>query len=307
MSTGPVVVGVDDSGDARSAVLWAAQQASLTGTSLLIVHSPPLPPAATPSGVLSAALHASDDVGRSVLQDSAALARATQPEVLVRTLLSHAEPAHALVDLSAEADLLVLGSRSTVEGKMSLLASKRLQVSAHAHCPVLLLGPVATFGSPQAVSTVVAGVTGSRAGQAALAYATAEAARREAVLRLVRVEPAAGASRHVGRPDEASGDLLSAKAREIRRQHPNLTVLTDLVTGTAAELLPAYSDSSSILVVGCRYSDDQWNARLGPVATSAVRRNRGAVVVVGAGSDDRWAASEDFRGDGWSLPAGSRA
>jgi hypothetical protein len=72
------------------------------------------------------------------------------------------------------------------------------------------------------------------------------------------------------------------QAARLREEHPGLTVLVDTVAGDAVELLPSYSDSSSILVVGCHHTDDHWSTRLGAVATSVVHRNRGAVVVVGS-------------------------
>ncbi|MDQ1745044.1 MAG: hypothetical protein QOE23_3383, partial [Pseudonocardiales bacterium] len=116
MTTSPVVVGVDASADARSAVLWAVAEAALANTSLLIVHSPGLPTAATAQ--LGAALRACDDVGQSVLDAAVAIARASRPDVPVKVLLSHADPAQALIDVSAEAQLLVLGSRSVAPGEL---------------------------------------------------------------------------------------------------------------------------------------------------------------------------------------------
>jgi|SRR4051812_2444672 len=282
MTMPPVVVGVDDSVDARSAVLWAAEEAMLARTSLLVVHSPALPPSA-PTGHLSTALRASDDVGRSVLDAAMALARASQPSLLVKGLLSHAGAIQALIDVSAEAQLLVLGSRTAAVGDMSLLSSKRVTVSAHAHCPVLLLGPVSTFSPPSTVARIVVGAATTRAGRAAMAFAAAEAVRRNVPLYLLRLEQPAP----VGAPPDQQERLsrteeqFALEVAALRRERPDLVVVAELARGEAAEVLPAYSDSSTILVVGCHHSDDHWSTRLGPVATSVVHRNRGAVVVVG--------------------------
>ncbi len=189
MTMPPVVVGVDDSVDARSAVLWAAEEAMLAETSLLVVHSPTLP--MSTAGHLGAALRASDDVGHSVLDSAIALALASQPRLLVRGLLSHADPIQALIDVSAEAQLVVLGARTAPSGDLSMLSSKRVVVSAHAHCPVLLLGPVSTFSPPSLVSRIVVGAGATRAGRAAVAFAAAEAGRRDVPLHLLRLEPPA--------------------------------------------------------------------------------------------------------------------
>lgn len=289
MNVGPVVVGVDNTIDACSAVLWAAQEAALAQTSLLILHSSPTPSATASGGYLSAVLRDCDDAGHAVLRDLAALAQAAQPAIVISTLLSHADPAQALIGLSAQARLLVLGSRSAETEEMPLLASKRTLISARAHCPVLLLGPIWVFDSPRNVSRVVVGVAPTRAARAAVEFATVEAVRRNVALHLVRIEqePAAQLSEHAAGPGKEHllnlqpMDSLSAEAREINRNYPGLTVLADPATGYAAESLPSYSDSSSILVVGCRHSDDRWSTRLGPVTTSVVHRNRGPVVIVG--------------------------
>jgi hypothetical protein len=287
MTMPPVVVGVDDSVDARSAVLWAAEEAMLVGTSLLVVHSPVLPLSA-PAGHLVAALRASDDVGRTVLDSAIALAQVSQPQVAVKGLLSHADPVQALIDVSAEAQLVVLGARTAV-GDMSMLSSKRVMVSAHAYCPVLLLGPVSTFSPPSMVSRIVVGAGTTRAGRAAAAFAVAEAARRNVPLHLVRLErsgqpaspAAAGASSEMPEYRSRAEEELAEEAASLRRERPGLVVVAELARGEPAEVLPAYSDSSTILVVGCHHSDDHWSTRLGPVATSMVHRNRGPVVVVG--------------------------
>ncbi len=300
MASVPVVVGVDDTADARSAVLWAAQEAVLARTSLLIVHAPRLPPAGVAAGYLGAALRASDDVGHAVVAAAVALARANEPEVVVRALLSHADPAQALIDVSAEAHLLVLGSRHSTMGELSLLASKRMLVSAHAHCPVLLLGPVSTFSRPRGVARIVVGASNSRAGRAAVAFATAEAVRRDVALQLVQLElaPAAGSAgpaRHTAVSVRPTLTWLDAELRAIRQRHPGLRVTAESDQGEAAELLPLYSDSSTILVVGCHHSEDHWSTRLGPVATSVVHRNRGAVVVVGYTGEFRSAGGNGVR------------
>ncbi|MEO7259955.1 MAG: universal stress protein [Jatrophihabitantaceae bacterium] len=287
MSVGPVVVGVDNTVDACSAVLWAAHEAALAQTSLLILHSPQAPSAR------SDVPRDCDDVGQSVLRNLETLAQAARPDVVVSTLLSHADPGQALINLSTQARLMVLGSRSAMTGEVSLLASERILVSGRAHCPVLLLGPVSTFGSPRGVSRVVVGVAATRAARAAVVFATTEAVRHNVALHLVRVEPepVGQPTRRAAGPGEMHStgllpvDSLSAEAREIRRNYPNLTVLAHSATGDATESLLSYSDSSSILVVGCRRSNDRWSTRLGPVATSVLHRSRGPVVVVGIAHD----------------------
>lgn len=292
MTNQPIVVGVDDTAASRSAVLWAAEEAVLASTQLLIVHSPEAVASARTPDDLGVALHARNDVALAILDGCVALARAHQPSVVVRPLLSQAEPAQALIDVSAEARLLVLGSPRRPMGDMSLLASKRALVSARAHCPVVLLGPVSTFSRPRGVSRMVAGVADTPAGRAASAFATAEAIRRNVSLRLVHLESPVK-PRPSGMPTRSAADsglsagFLTAEASAIRGRHPHLEVIVEHAQAEPAEVLPGYTDSSTILVIGCRHENDRWSTRLGPVATSVVQRNRGAVVVVGRDGEPR--------------------
>jgi nucleotide-binding universal stress UspA family protein len=241
------------------------------------VHSPTVGPAGRP-GVGS---RVCDDIGQALLDSSMALARASRPEVPVRGLLGPADPAQVLIALSGEAHLVVLGSRTAVAGELSLLSSTRVLVSAHALCPVLLLGPVSTFSPPDLVSRIVVGVTDTSAGRAASDFAAAEAVRRRLPLRVLRLEPVESAA-VPSRPAHQRAHGLARQVADLRRAHPGLDVTAEVVAGEPAEILPCYTDGSTILVVGCHHSEDHWSTRLGPVATSVIHRMRGAVVVIGS-------------------------
>jgi nucleotide-binding universal stress UspA family protein len=145
---------------------------------------------------------------------------------------------------------------------------------------VLLLGPVSTFSPPGAVSRIVVGAGTATARRPAVAFAAAEAARRDVTLHLLRLE-SASIPHDPDRSARQAEDELTAEAARLRREHPGLVVVAEVVRGEAAEVLPSYSDARTILVVGCHSSDDHWSTRLGPVATSVVHRNRGPVIVVG--------------------------
>jgi Universal stress protein family len=130
----------------------------------------------------------------------------------------------------------------------------------------------------------VVGASGTRASRAAVAFAAAEAVRRNVPLYLLRLEqpaPAGASSPDMQERLFRADNELALEVSALRSERPDLVVVADLACGEAAEVLPAYSDSSTILVVGCHHSEDHWSTWLGPIATSVVHRNRGAVVVVG--------------------------
>jgi nucleotide-binding universal stress UspA family protein len=290
MGSTPVVVGVDSTPAARAAVVWAAAEAELAQTSLLIVTVASTPSENVAASFPEVALRAADDVGRALLQSSVQLAQACQPSTEVRSLLSQGDPASVLVDLSAEAQLVVLGSQGRPMGEISLLGSRRTRVTVHAHCPVLLVGDTASFSYPSKIGRIIAGASETRAGRAALDFAAAEAARRTVPLDLIRFHPVTS-SQSPRRPwpsvrgngnSTVIDDPLTAEVRVLVGQHPGLAVTVENLDGDPADLLPSYSNERTMLVVGCRHSDDRWSTRLGPVATSVLHRSRGPVVVVGS-------------------------
>jgi hypothetical protein len=191
----------------------------------------------------------------------------------VRTALSHSDPAQALIDASLGARLVVLGSPPA--GEVSILGSKRLRVTVHAHCPVLLVGPEAAFVLPHQLSRVVVGADHTRTGHSALRLAAGFAVWHRIPLCVVEIEP----QRDPGA--EAVPGTVDPTGR-LRQDFPGLVLSSERRSGEASVVLPGYSDERSLVVIGCRHSDDHWSTRIGPVATSVIHRGRGPVLVVGS-------------------------
>ncbi|MEU8238984.1 universal stress protein [Actinoplanes missouriensis] len=136
---GDIVVGVDGSPSATDALRWAADQARLTGARLHAVTAWQLPVyygwapldtfdddlAAAAGKVLSGAV-------REVLGDNA-----IDSEVVESVVAGH--PAQVLIDASARAALLVIGSRGHGAFAEALLGSVSHQCVQHAACPVVVV------------------------------------------------------------------------------------------------------------------------------------------------------------------------
>ena len=73
-----------------------------------------------------------------VLDDAVAKLRARHPSVEIHTSVTEGYTAQILVEASAGADLLVVGSRGHGEFAGMLLGSVSEHCVAHAHCPVLV-------------------------------------------------------------------------------------------------------------------------------------------------------------------------
>jgi len=137
-----VVVGVDGSGHADAALAFALDEARLRHGMLRVVHAwQYLPMVAEPMAALPA----------TPFDELAAAARAVVDEAMVRVAgpgavdvpvevrIVEGPAGTALLDASAGADLLVVGSRGRGGFAGLLLGSVSQQVTHHAHCPVVVL------------------------------------------------------------------------------------------------------------------------------------------------------------------------
>jgi nucleotide-binding universal stress UspA family protein len=165
---GRIVVGVDASPQARTALAWAAAEARLRQAVLQVVHAYHAREPAAPSFFSSqhglpgvpedAAGEPSQRDLTATLRDRAQVEEAFRgrAEQLLDALLGELEetvsgievqhmvvedrhPAEALVELSADADLLVVGSRGRGGFTELLLGSVSHAAVLHAVCPVVVV------------------------------------------------------------------------------------------------------------------------------------------------------------------------
>lgn len=137
-----IVVGVDGSPSSRGALRWAVQQARLTGGTVDAVIAWQIPAMVGGYGLGSMAMVDGIDFEDSAKQ---ALAEAISDVVgpghsrLVRSQVVHGIPAQVLLDASADADLLVVGSRGHGGFADVLLGSVSQHCLHFAHCPVVVM------------------------------------------------------------------------------------------------------------------------------------------------------------------------
>ena len=138
-----IVVGVDGSPSARTALRWAVRQAELTGASIDAVLAWHYPAAAT-GGFGSAPMGLYDDTGfRESGQKTLAyeISEVADPgsAVRVRAQVTEGNAAQVLLDAAKDADLLVVGSRGHGGFASALLGSVSQHCVHHAHCPVVVV------------------------------------------------------------------------------------------------------------------------------------------------------------------------
>jgi len=139
---GRVVVGVDGSPAAEAALAFALEQASWRGVGLTAVLSLAIPafsgaghPGLTPQDVLLA----DSETGRTLLTESLADWQVKYPDVDIRTHVDSRQAAQALMERSAGALLLVVGSRGVGGFRSLVLGSVSHSVLHHAHGPVAVV------------------------------------------------------------------------------------------------------------------------------------------------------------------------
>ena len=147
------MVGVDGSPISLSALKWAAREARVRGASLEVVHATFLPHDAMDLHAV-AALKARES---AILDEAVAKAAALAPAISVVARVLDPPAADALVNVSKDADLLVVGSRGLGPFKEFALGSvaRPAHATPNVHCsslgPGRSIGKVAQGAGPNPV------------------------------------------------------------------------------------------------------------------------------------------------------------
>jgi nucleotide-binding universal stress UspA family protein len=140
---GPVVVGIDDSVSAAYALSVAFEEAATRGAQLVVMHA--FLPAVRAWGVDLPLVVEGEQAQRTVERDRLAAAvapwREKYPTVQVDSMVVEGQAAARLVQASASAQLIVVGTRGRGEFAGLLLGSVGLHLVHHAGCPVLIARP----------------------------------------------------------------------------------------------------------------------------------------------------------------------
>jgi nucleotide-binding universal stress UspA family protein len=269
-----ILVGVNGSRASHRALLWATHQARVRCAELLVVH---VGEVATDT----VGLDGWSDESDSVLK-AAAAASEMEPDIAIFTRSARCDSvSDYLVDLSAEASLLVLGVDPTrPRATHGALGPIEDRVAVHALCPVVTVaGTLSSIENAHA--RIVVGWTDNHTGHQALRAAAVEAVINSSVLTVVTVptpvDPAVARFLR-SRPDEP--DLIDGVSK-IERLHPGLQIDIAHLKGAATDLLVQQSSIADLLVLGCHHSEQAWSIRTGPVAESVMRLAHCPVMLVG--------------------------
>jgi nucleotide-binding universal stress UspA family protein len=133
-----IVVGVDGSVESAEALQWAADQAERTGARLHGVIAWQLPVFYGGAPPVIPFQQWSQDARRA-LEETAEKVLGPRWQDRLEVTVAEGHPAQVLLHAAEEAELLVVGSRGHGGFAGLLLGSVSNHVTAHAHCPVVVV------------------------------------------------------------------------------------------------------------------------------------------------------------------------
>lgn len=284
-----IIVGYTGSTDAVPALEAAARLAARSGEPLLIVSAfdNPTVDVATYVSFTRPTQAEVEEWYRDVMIEGEQRARAQGAVEVESKVVLGPVPAALIVSATAE-DVIVVGHRHHREFASAFLGSVAVQLSGHAPCPVVVVGPE----PHEWAGPLVVGVDGSTASRHAVTTA-AEWARRFALPLVVAsawqdqvlvglgegwalstLQTGADAVR------DATREMIDGIAEEIREQHPDLDVSTRLLHGDPAVALLEATRDATALIVGSRGRGGFSGLLLGSVSHQLIHRSEIPVVVV---------------------------
>ena len=177
-----IVVGIDGSAASNAAVCWAARDAAMRHVPLTVVHMVNAAVPMYPAIPLSTGVSVwQEEQGRQVLEQAIKIAEdaiRTDRSIEIRSELRCAPPVPTLVDMSREAEMLVVGNNGRGAVARILLGSVSSSLVRSARCPVAVIRDEDPLMPQPQQAPVLLGIDGSPASELATAIAFDEASRR---------------------------------------------------------------------------------------------------------------------------------
>lgn len=266
---GAVMVGVDGSIGADTALVWAAGYAHFRGRRLVVVH-------------------AAESADGLVTDRALAMSEQHQPSVPVSALEIVGDPRAVLADLGRDACALVVGSRGHGPLSSLLLGSVSVALAASPPCPLVVARPHSEAVAAVDLSVVVGlDADGDAADALTLGFELAAAHYRP-----LEVVHAIGAASLFPCPDVVGPEILRHSLAAANgfldealvgydEKFPDVLVRRRVLQETPTQALVAASSTASTVIVGCRGRRTVRSHVLGSVSRGVVERAHSTVIVVG--------------------------
>ncbi|AOW94967.1 universal stress protein [Rhodococcus sp. WMMA185] len=259
----PIVVGADGSESSSAAVAWAARAAAALSLPLHIVTVVHMPAFYYSEPYLAESFKTElEDTAKARLGSARLHAKQTVDAPLDITTERHeGKVSQTLIDLSASAHMVVLGSRGHGELTGLLVGSVTSAVAAHAQCPLVVVRGRTLDGLPPTEGPIVVGVDGSEHSEHALEMAFEQSSARSASLIAVNVwsdvsvQPSLGAV-----PDDPlwsgiqTGEevVLSERLAGFQERYPDVRVERVVARDRPVRVLSEFAEKAQLIVVGSR-------------------------------------------------------
>jgi nucleotide-binding universal stress UspA family protein len=288
-----IVVAVDGSPASKVAVDWAARDAAMRNIALTVVNvqDPPMlltePTPYSFGGGMSMGpgyLEWQRDAGRKILYDALKTVEdATKGSPIeVSSEMVDGHTVRTLVNLSKEAQLVVVGSRGRGALARVLLGSVSTGLVHHAHCPVAVIHDQDPLTHPSRAPVLV-GIDGSPASESATAIAFDEASLRGVELVAVHAWsdtelwgfPGLDSSTMQSQGEETLAERLAGW----QERYPDVKVRRIVECDRPAHQLVMQSESAQLVVVGSHGRGGYEGMLLGSVSLAVVQSVRMPVIV----------------------------
>lgn len=282
--SGRIVVGVDASQHAARAAAWAADEAVRRGVALHVIHALDTDPSSAliGPGAYSTHVYTVSEAGQQLLTEIRQRILDTHPTLTVTIELVHQAAAGALVLASAQAELIVVGTRGRGGFAGLPLGSVSARLTAHAHCPAVVLR--AQDHGPAPDDDVVLGMQAHTAEEAIL-FAFTQAARAGVGVRAVHAWAPypAHAQDYISDTDilaRQAAEQMVADLAPVREKFPEVHVTISVQRGHPAAVLADASERAQLTVVGAHRHRHPLSLGLGPVIHGLLGQAHSPVAVV---------------------------
>ncbi|KJF21298.1 universal stress protein [Rhodococcus sp. ACPA4] len=284
-----VVVGIDGSDTASTALREAAKIAAQRELRLDIIHALDFAPYGFGGPYIDAGgvYEWVEEAGKAVLGDAEKFAAEVAPTVTVHTEMAIGSPTQWLLESSAKARLVVVGASSSGKAATAVLGNTAVGVASHGKCPVIVVrerdGVVPSDGP------VVVGVDGSALSAQAVGAAFEEAAFRGAELVAVHVwsdlgtaafeDPRAAALAPASLEEEEHA-VLSENLAGWSEKYPDVVVRREIYLDNPRGRLLEWSARAQLVVVGSRGRGGFRGMLLGSTSNTLIASAQCPVMVV---------------------------
>jgi nucleotide-binding universal stress UspA family protein len=285
-----VIVGVDGSPGSKFAVQWAARDAELRNVPLTLVHVVPATAGTwLESSLVPTWMGAQRERGRQVLDEALKIAGKScqRGETQIECEMPSSITVPALVDMSKDADLVVVGCLGTGTLRGRHLGSVSSGLVYHAHCPVAVIHDGVEVTADAARAPVLLGIDGSPESELATAIAFDEASRRKVELVALHAwSPVGVFDTIVSLPGPGwpalravEDEVLAERLAGWAERYPDVSVQRHIVRDEPARQLVETSEWAQLVVVGSHGRGGFAGMLLGSVSAAVVLLARVPVIV----------------------------